>query len=92
MKPVVTACMLCILAPGICAAQLPLGTITGIVRDPSNAVIPAAQVKVTNLATGVESTATTTADGTYLIVNLQPGEYLVQQVPPGECFVRGGSP
>ncbi len=64
-------------------AQVDRATLTGIVRDPSSAVIPKAQVKVTNLATGVESTATTTNDGTYLIVNLQPGEYLVQTEAAG---------
>ncbi len=64
-------------------AQVDRATLTGIVRDPSNAVIPKAQVKATNLATGIESTVTTTADGTYLIVNLQPGEYLVQTEAPG---------
>jgi outer membrane receptor protein involved in Fe transport len=64
-------------------AQVDRATLTGIVRDPSDAVIPRAQVKVTNLATGVESTATTTDDGTYLVVNLAPGEYLVQAEAPG---------
>src|ERR687895_2024829 len=38
----------------------------------------AAQVKVTNLATNATATVTTNADGTYLVVNLAPGEYLVQ--------------
>src|SRR5918992_27543 len=77
----VTALLLAVAVPAL--AQVDRATLTGIVRDPSNAVIPKAQVKVTNLATGVESTATTTNDGTYLIVNLQPGEYLVQTEATG---------
>jgi len=64
-------------------AQVDRATLTGIVRDPSDAVIPNAQVRVTNLATGVVSSATTTQTGTYLIVNLQPGEYLLQAEAPG---------
>jgi hypothetical protein len=72
-----------LLAAAPAFAQVDRATLTGIVRDPSSAIIPNAQVKVTNLATGVESTATTTADGTYLVVNLQPGEYLVQTEASG---------
>jgi outer membrane receptor protein involved in Fe transport len=60
------------------AAQVDRATLTGIVRDPSDAVVAKAQVKVTNLGTNAVSSATTNADGTYLIVNLTPGEYLVQ--------------
>ncbi|MGH9174193.1 MAG: carboxypeptidase regulatory-like domain-containing protein, partial [Vicinamibacterales bacterium] len=59
-------------------AQVDRATLTGIVKDPSDAVIAKAQVRVTSLATNAVSTTTTTADGTYLVVNLAPGEYLVQ--------------
>jgi outer membrane receptor protein involved in Fe transport len=64
-------------------AQVDRATLSGVVRDPSDAVIPRAQVSVTNLATGVAATVTTTSDGTYLVVNLAPGEYLVQAEAPG---------
>ena len=64
-------------------AQVDRATLTGVVTDPSDAVIPQARVIVTNLATGVVSTVTTTADGTYLVVNLMPGEYLVQAEADG---------
>jgi outer membrane receptor protein involved in Fe transport len=60
------------------AAQVDRATLTGVVTDPSDAVIPGAKVTVTNLATGVATTATTTSEGVYLVVNLAPGEYLVQ--------------
>jgi Carboxypeptidase regulatory-like domain/TonB-dependent Receptor Plug Domain/TonB dependent receptor-like, beta-barrel len=59
-------------------AQVDRATLTGIVRDPSDAVIPQAQVTVTNIATGVVAKATTNNDGTYVVLNLLPGEYLVQ--------------
>jgi outer membrane receptor protein involved in Fe transport len=64
-------------------AQVDRATLTGIVRDPSDAVIAAAQVKVTSLATNVVTTVSTTIDGMYLVVNLAPGEYLVQVEAPG---------
>ena len=59
-------------------AQVDRATLTGVVRDASDAVIPNARVTVTSLATNVASTATTSNAGVYLVVNLMPGEYLVQ--------------
>lgn len=64
-------------------AQVDRATLTGVVRDPSNAVIPQAKVTVLSIATGVPATATTTADGTYLVVNLLPGDYVVQAEAQG---------
>ena len=64
-------------------AQVDRATLTGVVRDPSNAIVPKAKVTVSSLATGVATSATTTAEGTYLIVNLMPGEYLVQAEAQG---------
>lgn len=64
-------------------AQVDRATLTGVVRDASNAVIPAATVKVMNLATGVEQTVTVTGDGVYLIVNLASGQYLVEATATG---------
>jgi len=60
------------------SAQVDRATLTGIVRDPSDAVIPQAQVTVTNIANGVIAKTTTNNEGTYLVMNLLPGEYLVQ--------------
>ncbi len=72
---------LCLAAPAF--AQVDRATLTGIVRDPSGAVIAKAQVKIMSLATNAQNTAVTSTDGTYLVVNLAPGEYLVQVEAPG---------
>ena len=64
-------------APDV-SAQVDRATLTGIVRDPSDAVIPQAQVTVTNIANGVAAKTTTNNEGTYLVMNLLPGQYLVQ--------------
>jgi outer membrane receptor protein involved in Fe transport len=64
-------------------AQVDRATLTGIVKDPSDAAIPGAQVTVTSLATNVVQKATTNANGTYLVLNLPPGEYLVQAEATG---------
>lgn len=64
-------------------AQVDRATLTGVVKDSSDAVLAKARVTVTSLATGVVSTVTTTGSGTYLVVNLAPGEYLIQAEAPG---------
>jgi hypothetical protein len=42
----------CLLAPPTALAQTSTGTLTGIVRDSSGAVIPAVVVTAKNIATG----------------------------------------
>ncbi|HWB83520.1 MAG TPA: carboxypeptidase-like regulatory domain-containing protein [Bryobacteraceae bacterium] len=54
------------------------GSIEGTVSDPSGAVIPAATVDATNVATGVTTTRQTTAAGYYVISALPAGEYSVK--------------
>ncbi len=75
--------------PAIAAAQVDRATLTGVVRDPSNAAIAGATVTVTHLNTGVESRAITSVEGAYLVVNLPPGEVIVEAEAPGfQRFVR----
>jgi outer membrane receptor protein involved in Fe transport len=77
---VVAALLLC---ASVAGAQVDRATLTGVIRDGSNAVLPKAKVTITSLATGVASTVTTTNEGVYLVVNLTPGEYLVQAEATG---------
>src|SRR5580658_822260 len=53
------------------------GTILGSVTDPSGAVVAGAAVKVCNVATGLERTTTTSADGSYTVPELPIGTYSV---------------
>jgi hypothetical protein len=50
-------------------------TITGTVTDPSGAAVPAATITVTNTATGVSRTVTSTQTGDYSIPDLNIGNY-----------------
>jgi hypothetical protein len=59
--------------PGV--AQTTMGTITGVVRDTSQSVIPNVAVAATNVATGLEAKAVTSGTGDYAIPNLPIGEY-----------------
>ena len=64
-----------LLSTGETLAQSDLATITGAVRDVSGAVIPGAQMLATNLSNNTQSTATTSAVGTYTFLNLPVGRY-----------------
>jgi carboxypeptidase family protein/TonB-dependent receptor-like protein len=58
-------------------AQVAGGTLSGTITDPSGAGIPQARVMIKNLATAIERSVTTNADGFYTVPNLLPGEYQV---------------
>jgi hypothetical protein len=51
VRSLVAACIMCILAPRDCLAQLPAGTIAAVVHDSAGGVIRGAQVEVIALAT-----------------------------------------
>ena len=58
-------------------AQAPVGTISGTVRDQSDAVLPAASVTIRSLTTGVERHLTSSLDGTFTAPALAAGPYEV---------------
>jgi hypothetical protein len=68
--------LVCLLSSPV-QAQQTLGSITGTVTDSSGAVIQGASVGVHNLATGLEQTAITKADGSFNIADLPIGMYSV---------------
>lgn len=59
------------------------GQITGVVSDPTGAVIPNASVTITNQSTNQTQTATTSDDGVYRFVLLQPAVYTVKVLSTG---------
>jgi Carboxypeptidase regulatory-like domain/TonB dependent receptor len=59
------------------------GTILGSVTDPSGAFVAGATVKVRNLATGLERTTVTSADGSYSVPELPIGTYSVTVTQTG---------
>src|SRR5215211_259744 len=56
-------------------AQNNKGAIVGTVKDPNDALVSKAQVKVTSVKTGEVRTIDTGDDGTYTVPNLEPGTY-----------------
>jgi hypothetical protein len=59
-------------------AQSPNGTISGLVVDPTGAIIVGADVLAANDATGVQYSSKTNESGIYVISNLPPGTYRLQ--------------
>ena len=59
------------------------GAIKGSVVDASGAVIPGATIVITNDATGVSTTTTSTSAGDYDVSTLDPGIYTVTTSAPG---------
>jgi len=73
------------------AAQEARGTILGRITDPSGAVIAGADVRATNVATGVSAAARSNESGNFVLPYLIPGLYTVQSEMAGfKKFVREG--
>ena len=69
------------------AQVLPVGTVDGIITDPSGASLPNARVIVTNRDTGQARTAITNQEGYFNVQLLPPGNYSVAVEKQG--FKRG---
>ncbi|MGH9408956.1 MAG: TonB-dependent receptor [Vicinamibacterales bacterium] len=72
---VIVAALAMTLAPTPALAQVDRATLSGTVKDSAGAVLPGATVSITNTATQVAAQQQTTSTGSYLFVNLIPGQY-----------------
>ncbi len=63
--------------------QLYTGSLTGIVTDPSGAVIPNAKIVLTDIEKGYTTNAVTDANGSYLFRNLAPSKYSIAVTSAG---------
>jgi hypothetical protein len=50
-------------------------TLSGTITDPSGAVVQGAQVKLTNVNTGITATVSSNESGLYVFANIHPGQY-----------------
>ncbi|MEO8725336.1 MAG: TonB-dependent receptor [Acidobacteriaceae bacterium] len=69
--------------PALHAQTANTGAISGTVTDPSGAVVPGAQIKVTNAATGEVRTVKSTGRGLYVVPQLSPGTYTLDATQTG---------
>jgi Carboxypeptidase regulatory-like domain len=65
-----------------CFAQS-TATLSGVVTDPSGAVVPGAQITVHSLETGLDRLIVTDSAGLYIAPSLVPGDYQVQAKASG---------
>src|ERR1700736_263060 len=85
------ALLLSILCSHPVHGQVVGGTISGTISDKSGAVVANATVSLQNLATGVNTTVTTNAQGLYSLPNLLPGNYQQKVSAVGfETSIRNG--
>jgi hypothetical protein len=71
------------LTPLMTAQVRTTGELHGVISDPSGNVVPAAQVDITDTATGLSKNTKSGADGSYLFLNLLPGKYQVKVTMQG---------
>jgi len=64
-------------------AQTRIGTIQGVVKDPTGALVPNAQVTVTQPVTGYKQTTQTDAQGSFKLVNVPFNTYKVHAEAAG---------
>jgi hypothetical protein len=69
-------------------AQVAGGTILGTVTDASGGAVVAAEVAITDLATGVVRTTTSNSVGSYAAPNLLPGKYEIRVTAQGFSVAR----
>jgi hypothetical protein len=75
---------------GVLYAQS-VSQITGTVRDASGLAVPAAEVTATQTNTGLARTATTSADGSYVLPSLPIGPYRIEVKKEGfSTYVQNG--
>ena len=84
MKFILRLLLLCLLISALAFAQSTTsGDLTGVITDPSGAVVPNAKVTATSDGTGQVFNATTNGEGFYRISFLKPGSYTVAASAPG---------
>ncbi|HEV8169938.1 MAG TPA: carboxypeptidase regulatory-like domain-containing protein, partial [Pyrinomonadaceae bacterium] len=64
-------------------AQARIGTVQGVVKDPGGALVPNAQITVTQPVTGYHQTTQTDAQGSFKLVNLPFNTYKVRAEATG---------
>jgi hypothetical protein len=81
---------LCVLMISVCDLAIPLqvnaqtaAAVNGTVTDTSGALIPDAQILLTNINTSAQQTTRTGSSGTFSIVNIQPGSYTLRASKQG---------
>src|SRR6185369_16915312 len=79
MKVIVTA----LLFAAAAAAQTSTATVVGRVTDATGAVVPAVEIKITNLGTNISQAGSSNEVGDFTIPLLNPGRYTLEASSKG---------
>src|ERR1700744_2398695 len=77
-----------LLVTAVAMAQVDQGTISGIVQDSSGAVVPNAQITITDVDPGLSLQTTSNRSGIFVVSPLKIGNYKVSAVAPGFATVE----
>jgi len=86
--PLVGFLLLALVLAGPAAAQITRGAISGTVRDGTGAIVPGANVTVTNVDTNSARTTISDSQGFYRVAGLDPGPYTVRTQLTGFSIVE----
>ena len=75
--------LLYLFCPRSTYAQLSTASVNGTVRDATGAVIPGAEVTLTDSATGTKRTTASNGSGSYAFVDVAPGDYTLTVTKQG---------
>jgi hypothetical protein len=75
-KAVIVCGLLLVIGPAV-FAQARIGTVQGVVKDPTGALVPNAKVTLVQPVTGYKQTTTTNAQGAFKLVNVPFNTYKV---------------
>src|SRR4051812_11375574 len=79
----VSTCVLVLLLAGASFAQFDTATVSGVVRDPAQAVVAGSRVTLESVATGVVRTANTDQNGSYTFFDVKIGRYKLKAEAAG---------
>jgi len=83
MKKSLLIALLFLLSAGTALAQTSKGTLVGVARDSTGAVIPKATVDITDEATGAKRDGMTSSEGAFRFDAIDPGPYTIDVSSPG---------
>lgn len=72
-----------VVAIPIAAAQAALSSLSGLIVDPTNAVLPGVELTLTHAASGAKVQVHSNREGRYEFAGLAPGEYIFESKLPG---------
>jgi TonB family protein len=82
-RRIAAAAAVAMLTGAVAVAQNAYARVSGVITDPSGAVLPAATFTLTHLPSGTKHEIKTGGNGTYELVGLQSGEYTLEAYQAG---------